>query len=81
MQRVLAAGAAVLLIISGGALAVASGGGSTEHGDAGHDQYHAKSGCGPAKSDGYAGQSGRHEGQPPKDHDRGDCPSPPGQQS
>ena len=38
-----------------------------------------KPGCGPDKTDGVAGNSGRHSGQPPKDQNRGDCPNPPGQ--
>jgi hypothetical protein len=39
-----------------------------------------KPGCGPDKTDGVAGNSGRHDGQPPKADDRKDCPNPPGQQ-
>jgi phosphodiesterase/alkaline phosphatase D-like protein len=31
-------------------------------------------GCGPDKSDGYAGGSGYHDGQPPKSDGRQDCP-------
>lgn len=42
-------------------------------------QYKLKPGCGPDKTDGVAGKSGRHVGQPPKDQNRGDCPNPPGQ--
>ena len=67
------------LLGAGAAIAVAGGGGSTDYGNAGHDQYHEKPGCGPDKTDGVAGNSGRHDGQPPKDDDRGDCPNPPGQ--
>jgi hypothetical protein len=48
--------------------------------NAGQNQY-AKPGCGPDKTDGVAGNSGRHQGQPPKDQNRGDCPNPPGQQN
>ena len=69
--------AALLLIGGGAALAIACDGGSVGYGNAGHDQYNEKPGCGPWKTDGYAGGSGYHSGQPPKDDDRGDCPKPP----
>ena len=36
-----------------------------------------KPGCGPDKTDGVAGNSGRHSGQPPKRPDRRDCPNAP----
>jgi hypothetical protein len=68
---------ALLLVSAGAALALASGGGSSHHGNAGHQQYHPKPGCGPWKTDGHAGKSGYHYGQPPKDHNRRDCPKPP----
>lgn len=69
---------AALLLVGGGAtIAIACGGGSTGYGNAGHDQYNEKPGCGPWKTDGNAGGSGYHDGQPPKDDDRGDCPKPP----
>lgn len=80
MRRRLAVILSTLALLAAGAtVAVAGGGGSTHHGNAAHDQYNGKPGCGPDKTDGYAGHSGRHEGQPPKDHNRGDCPNPPGQ--
>ena len=71
---------ATLAFAGGGAsLVLASGGGSGSYGEgAAHHQY--KPGCGPDKTDGVAGNSGRHQGQPPKDQNRGDCPNPPGQQ-
>ena len=79
-MRRLATLLSVLLVVGGGAgLAVASGGGASDRGAA-HVQYGEKPGCGPDKSDGVAGKSGRHTGQPPKAPDRGDCPNPPGQQ-
>jgi hypothetical protein len=36
-----------------------------------------KPGCGPDKTDGVAGNSGRHTGQPPKQPNRQDCPHAP----
>jgi len=36
-----------------------------------------KPGCGPDKTDGVAGGSGQHTGQPPKQPDRQDCPNAP----
>jgi hypothetical protein len=38
-----------------------------------------KPGCGPDKTEGVAGNSGRHTGQPPKRPDRQDCPHAPPQ--
>jgi hypothetical protein len=79
MRRRLAVIFSTLALLAAGAtVAVAGGGGSTHHGNAGHDQYQGKPGCGPDKSDGGAGGSGRHDGQPPKEDNRGDCPSSPG---
>jgi hypothetical protein len=69
--------AAFALLLCGTGLAVASMGGASGHSNAGHNQYNPKPGCGPWKSDGYAGGSGYHFGQPPKDHHRRDCPKPP----
>jgi opacity protein-like surface antigen len=76
--------------------AATGGGGWYHGGGSSHVQYKAKQpcpvsqlsdlcnatkpGCGPDKTDGYAGASGRHVGQPPKDQNRGDCPHPPGQE-
>ena len=74
-----AAVALALVALAGGTtLAVAADGGGA-HGNSGKSQYGSKPGCGPDKPDGMAGASGRHTGQPPKDQDRGDCPTPPGQ--
>jgi hypothetical protein len=53
---------------------------SSSSGSHGKDCDDVKPGCGPDKTDGVAGNSGRHEGQPPKADDRKDCPNPPGQQ-
>ena len=70
---------ATLAFVGGGAsLVLAAGGGSGGSGAA-KVQYN-KPGCGPDKTDGVAGASGQHIGQPPKDQNRGDCPNPPGQQ-
>jgi hypothetical protein len=77
MRRLAVILSTVALLAAGAAIAVAGGSGSTHHGNAGHDQYHPKPGCGPWKSGGYAGGSGYHFGQPPKDHHRRDCPKPP----
>jgi hypothetical protein len=70
----------VILVVfaAGTTFAMATGGGSggNPHGTPGHQ---LKPGCGPDKTDGVAGNSGRHTGQPPKDNNRGDCPNPPGQ--
>lgn len=74
IKRLTAILSAVVLIASGGTLAIASGYGSTDHGNAGTDQYKEKPGCGPDKTDGIAGNSGEHDGQPPKADERGDCP-------
>ena len=49
------------------------------NGNASQVQYLSKPGCGPDKTDGTAGKSGTHTGQPPKDPNRQDCPTPPGQ--
>jgi hypothetical protein len=80
MRRLLS----VLVILGalgvGTTLAAATGGGGWNHGGgAAQVQYDTKPGCGPDKTDGVAGNSGRHIGQPPKDQNRGDCPNPPGQ--
>jgi hypothetical protein len=77
MRRLAVILGTLALLGAGAAVAVACGGGSTDYGNAGHDQYHEKPGCGPWKSNGWAGGSGYHDGQPPKDDDRGDCPKPP----
>lgn len=63
--------------VAGTGLVLACGWGWPDQG-AGHHEY-GKPGCGPDKSDGWAGKSGQHTGQPPKDQHRGDCPHPPGQ--
>ena len=77
MRRLVTLIAAAALLVGGTSLAVACVGGASGHDNAGHDQYNPKPGCGPWKTDGYAGGSGYHFGQPPKDHSRGDCPKPP----
>jgi hypothetical protein len=55
-----------------------SNGNNGNNGTVGHKE---KPGCGPDKTDGVAGASGRHTGQPPKADNRQDCPNPPGQQN
>ena len=78
MRKLAVTVAALVLLVSGVSLAVACTGGASGHdGNAGYDQYNPKPGCGPWKTDGYAGGSGYHSGQPPKDDNRGDCPKPP----
>ncbi len=69
--------AAVALLVGGTSLAVACVGGTSGNDNAGHYQYNGTPGCGPDKTDGWAGSSGWHDGQPPKDDDRGDCPKSP----
>jgi hypothetical protein len=80
--RRLATGLLLLAFLAGSvALANATGlgGGETHKRGAASVQYKLKPGCGPDKTDGVAGNSGQHVGQPPKDQNRGDCPNPPGQ--
>ena len=80
--RKFATGLLILAFLAGSvALANASGwgGGKTHKRGAASVQYKLKPGCGPDKTDGVAGSSGRHVGQPPKDQNRGDCPNPSGQ--
>ena len=77
MRRLAVILSTVALLGVGAAIAVAGGGGSTHDGNAGYWQYHPKPGCGPWKSDGWAGGSGHHDGQPPKRPHRRDCPKPP----
>ena len=77
MRRLATLIAAVALLVGGTSLAVACVGGASGNDNAGHYQYNEKPGCGPDKTDGWAGGSGRHDGQPPKDDDRGDCPEAP----
>ena len=62
--------------VSGGVLAAEA---APKKQDAALIMYLAKPGCGPDKTDGVAGNSGRHTGQPPKAPNRQDCPHPPGQ--
>ena len=69
---------AAVFVFGGAALASATGWGAGD-GKPAHPKYQQlKPGCGPDKTDGVAGGSGRHVGQPPKDQNRGDCPNPPG---
>jgi hypothetical protein len=67
----------LVFLAVGTSLVIASQGGTNNNGS-GQVEY-AKPGCGPDKTDGVAGGSGQHIGQPPKDQNRGDCPNPPGQ--
>lgn len=71
----------VILVIAafGATFAIAGDGGSSGGANAGNVQYGLKPGCGPDKTEGVAGNSGQHEGQPPKEPERRDCPEPPGQ--
>jgi hypothetical protein len=81
MRKFLSVLVVVLALGLGTTLAVATGSGGWQHKNGAADaQYKVKPGCGPDKTDGVAGESGRHEGQPPKAEDRQDCPNPPGQQ-
>jgi hypothetical protein len=79
VRRPLLIALATLAFIGGGTSLVLACGGGWDGGGAANHQY--KPGCGPDKTDGVAGNSGRHQGQPPKDQNRGDCPNPPGQQT
>jgi hypothetical protein len=81
MRRLLSVLVVLVALGAGATLATATGGGGWNHGNgSAHEQYDkAKPGCGPDKTDGVAGNSGQHVGQPPKDQNRGDCPEPPGQ--
>jgi hypothetical protein len=69
----------VTLALGGGStsLVLAAQGGTSNNGAA--QTEYLKPGCGPDSTDGVAGGSGQHIGQPPKDQNRGDCPNPPGQ--
>jgi hypothetical protein len=78
MRTPLAILVVLIVFAAGTTLAMATGNGG---GKLNNTPGHAlKPGCGPDKTDGVAGASGRHTGQPPKDNNRGDCPNPPGQQ-
>jgi hypothetical protein len=77
LRRPIVVGLAALVFAGGGASIVTASNGSQPTGAA--EQQYNKPGCGPDKTDGVAGSSGRHQGQPPKDQNRGDCPDPPGQ--
>jgi hypothetical protein len=81
MRRIATGLVAVAFLVGGVTFAGAAkwGGLGGNHRSAAEVQYQQKPGCGPDKTDGVAGSSGRHSGQPPKDQDRGDCPTPPGQ--
>jgi hypothetical protein len=81
MRKLLTAVVVLVALGAGTALATGTGGGGWQPGPgSGHVQYDKlKPGCGPDKTDGVAGNSGQHTGQPPKDQNRGDCPNPPGQ--
>ncbi len=69
-----------LAVLAGGvAVALAVGTGAVPGKDASAVQYLSKPGCGPDKTDGVAGNSGQHTGQPPKRPARQDCPNPRGQ--
>ena len=67
------------LVASGSALVFAAGNPAGPKKNASAVQYLQKPGCGPDKTDGVAGASGRHTGQPPKRPNRQDCPNPRGQ--
>lgn len=69
----------VVIAATGAAFAVAGEAGTTDGANAGTVQYGQKPGCGPDKTEGEAGGSGTHEGQPPKEPERKECPeAPPG---
>ena len=81
MRKLLSVLVVVVALALGTTIAVATNSGGSHHQNgAANAQYKVKPGCGPDKTDGVAGNSGRHEGQPPKADDRQDCPNPPGQQ-
>jgi hypothetical protein len=79
MRKLAAIVTAIVAIAVGGTLAASAKPGLSKQ-DAGQAMYKQKPGCGPDKTDGVAGSSGRHTGQPPKLTNRLDCPNPPGQQ-
>jgi hypothetical protein len=66
-------------LAAGGAAIVSAAGTGSANKDAAAVQYLTKPDCGPDKTDGVAGNSGQHTGQPPKAPNRQDCPSSPGQ--
>ncbi|MBI5105787.1 MAG: hypothetical protein HZB46_12565 [Solirubrobacterales bacterium] len=66
--------ALALAVLGGGVAFAGSASHSVQTGSAAKQQYNTKPGCGPWKTDGVAGSSGRHTGQPPKAPDRADCP-------
>jgi hypothetical protein len=81
MRKLLSVLVVLAALALGTTMAVATdSGGSYNANGAADAQYKVKPGCGPDKTDGVAGESGRHEGQPPMADDRQDCPNPPGQQ-
>lgn len=80
LSRLLAVVASLAIVGSSAAIVSAAGLGGTKSKSASAVQYLTKPGCGPDSTDGVAGNSGRHTGQPPKAPNRQDCPNPPGQQ-
>lgn len=79
-RRAIAVVATLAIAGSSAAIVSAAGAGANKGKSASAVQYLTKPGCGPDKTDGVAGNSGQHTGQPPKASDRQDCPNPPGQQ-
>jgi hypothetical protein len=73
MNRLLSLTLISAVLVAGFAL-VAEARQVTKTPSASHHQYSPKPGCGPWKTDGYAGKSGQHTGQPPKQPNRKDCP-------
>ena len=64
----------IAVIGAGAAVAKVTSKSATQDSNASQVQYRAKPGCGPKKTDGQAGNSGTHTGQPPKADNRADCP-------
>lgn len=61
-------------LVGGGAALVSAAGLGANNKNASAVQYLTKPGCGPDKTNGVAGNSGQHTGQPPKAPNRQDCP-------
>jgi hypothetical protein len=80
VRKISAIALAAVIACTTGVMVAEAGGGNSKAKSAANFMYLSKPGCGPDKTNGVAGASGRHTGQPPKAENRQDCPSPPGQQ-
>jgi hypothetical protein len=74
MRKVLTVVICACALGTGIAVAGTTNGGRTNN--SGAKVNYAKPGCGPWKTNGVAGNSGYHDGQPPKSPGRADCPKP-----